>query len=132
MLAERRRGYRWSMELPALVQQQEGEKREARILDVSHYGMMLDAQWPCAPSEEITVEFSTPSGSVFTFTGTVLWNRLADDGKIRFGVRFHGVSTELVAKVEQCVREVLGEEALEHGKRTSLLETYLGGDAQGD
>lgn len=121
---ERRRAVRWAVQLPATVRSGD-DAAQGKILDISRFGMMVESGLSVVPAQVVAVETVSPAGSHYAFRGVVVWNRSAEDGTGRFGLRLDGDDEGLDAAVRQCVMETLGPDFENRGRTTSLMETYL-------
>jgi EAL domain-containing protein (putative c-di-GMP-specific phosphodiesterase class I)/CheY-like chemotaxis protein len=120
ILKERRRYFRCSVSMPAVIQRENGPEIRCNSVNISGGGMALSTQVPLLLGENVRVQFTLPDHAVpFLAESTICWSKTG-----HLGVRFESISdeqtTELQVWLSQQLEETLPEFFAEQFRKAEL------------
>jgi diguanylate cyclase (GGDEF)-like protein/PAS domain S-box-containing protein len=105
ILKERRRYFRCSVSMPAVIQRENGQEIRGTSVNISGGGMALSTQVPLVLGESVRVQFTLPDHEApLLAESTICWSKTG-----HLGVRFESISDEQTAELQVWLSQKLGE-----------------------
>ncbi len=97
MLRERRRYFRYGLDVPAEVQLESGEKTPARTLNVSESGLAISANLAMQAGQKICFSFTLPDTNLLiSGSAQIVWT----DGRGQAGVHFEELNSQALQELK--------------------------------